>query len=297
MAKRNYVKLSNDAFVDNYNIYFSDEFKTKYCMEENNVYKINMNFGTFVGPVSGDTYPIEEIGERNNYNGLFNGVICSDTMNPIYVNLITPETVKRINMLGCQKMDTGNGGFVNTYATYLAGYSVVYIPATVDEIETDAFLGFQMINLEDPTKYDNLTQIGASYINAYTYSDDNVFYKNTEHTVIYGFIPSYIYSSNWVVNNVLTIPDTITEIYSFTGENKNNFSLIGSSFEKVVIPTSITSIGDKLTVMSDSTITFSYNGVDYTATGTGNNDSYTDLNNVLNTAGITTDGLLNIVQA
>lgn len=297
MAKKNYVYLGDEAFIDNFNINFSDEFKTKYCTEDYTTYKINVNYGTFVGQVSGDTYPIEEIGVRNSGTGLFNNVVCSETMSHIYVDLSIPETVKRINFLGCQLMDTGNGGFVNQYHSYLQGFPVVVIPSTVDVIETNAFLGFQMVNVEDPSKYDNLTQIGASYINAYTYSDDNVFYKNSEHTILYGFIPSYIYESNWIVENVLTIPNTITEIYSFTGENKNNFSLIGSSLEKVVIPNTITTIGDKLTVMSDSTITFSYNGVDYTAAGTGSNDSYTDLNNVLNTAGITTDGLLNIVQA
>lgn len=297
MAKRNYVYLSNDAFLDNYDINFSDEFKTKYCVEDYTTYKINVNYGTFVGQVSGDTYPVEEIGERNNSSGLFKGVICSDTMSHIYVNLSIPETVKRINFLGCQLMDTGNGGFVNQYHSYLQGLPVLEIPATVDEIATDAFLGFQMVNVEDPSKYDNLTQIGANYINAYTYSDDNVFYKNTERTILYGFIPVYFNESNWIVDNVLTIPNTITEIYSFTGEPKALYSLINSGLTKVVIPTTITSIGSKLSVMDNDTITFSYNGVDYTAAGTGNNDSYTDLNNVLNTAGITTDGLLNIVQS
>ena len=297
MAKKNYVYLGDEAFVDNFNINFSDEFKTKYCTEDYTTYKINVNYGTFVGQVSGDTYPIEEIGVRNSGTGLFNNVVCSETMSHIYVDLSIPETVKRINFLGCQLMDTGNGGFVNQYHSYLQGFPVVVIPSTVDVIETNAFLGFQMVNVEDPSKYDNLTQIGANYINACTYSDDNVFYKNTEHTILYGFIPGYIYESNWIVEKVLTIPNTITEIYSFTGENKNNFNLIGSSLEKVVIPNTITTIGDKLTVMSDSTITFSYNGVNYTAAGTGSNDSYTDLNNVLNTAGITTDGLLNIVQS
>ena len=297
MAKRNYVYLSNDAFTgDTMGTYFSDEFKTKYITEvQTGIFKINANYGTFVGQASGNTYPVEEIGLREEGDGLFNGAATWDIsgLEAIYLDLSIPETVKRINRLGAYNFRKLNG-----YETYLAGLLPLTIPETVDEIEDTAFSGFEMLYVETPSKYSNLLSIGAKYINPYSYGASNVFYKDSSHTILYGFIEDYIQDSDWISDGVMTIPDTITEIYSFNGEFKQSYNIRWeaplSNLTKVVIPTTITKIEAKITVYSDTTTAFSYNGVDYTYAGTGNNDSFTDLNNVLDTAGITTDGLLDI---
>lgn len=306
MSKINYLTFSEAALreTETPGTYtFTDEYSNSIYDSETYVYDVKLGSGSeFIGDNTGDTYLVNEIGKRNDADGLFKGVLPGTLGSDVAIRLDLNETeILRINNFGLPEADDAVCNLIEDYygpSPKLTNY--FQIPDATTTVEANALKGVGMI----VDFYAVLTpECGAQYMlqnNAhmaldpsYTYDTDvdYVIYKevifdgnNYSKYTVYGLVKGFE-NGTLVSEGVLTLPNT--NIYSFDGEYKKPFIFDNTVITKVVVPTSITITGQ---IDASSNITISYDGVDYTATGTGNNDTYADLNAKLVTDGVCAEG-------
>lgn len=310
MSKINYLTFNDTALVENEGTFeFTQEFKTatldstKYF----NVVKIGKDT-EFVGQASGDTYTIDEIGKRNDTDGLFKGASPVDYNMMSNGSVITISSdlanISRINNLGL----SGNSNYISQFygANPFFDSSYRFVVGDVVEVEEGALTGLDFVI----GGYNLTAACGANYIltneellnpSSIGLTEDYIIYKNLtsvapavyEVDTVYGLVTGFE-TGPLVSEGVLTLPDT--DIYSFSGES--NLPLVintsVSGITKIVLPTShsITAHID-----GDTEAVISYDSVDYTATGTGNNDTFADLNAKLITDGVCAEGFEFVVIA
>lgn len=314
MSKINYLTFSEAALKETETpgtYAFTDEYESSIYDSETETYTVDILTGanTFIGDKTGDAYYADDLGKRSDTDGLFKGVLPGTVGSK--VNIINRVTnLKRINNLGlpesteavCNKVEDIYGSekydymkifSVNSDVAYiednaLKGLGVLDIDYNT-ELETGTY-GAQYVfrDVEGNTSievYLNPIYVGGTedfviYKNAVTYDAGMSYQLNTVYGLVKGFEEGPLVSEG-----VLTLPNT--NIYSFDGEYKKPFIFDKTVITKVVLPTSITITGQ---IDASSDITISYDSVDYTAAGTGNNDSYTDLNAKLITDGVCAEG-------
>ena len=306
MSKINYLTFSEAALkeTETPGFYaFTDEYANSIYDSETYVYDVKLGSGSeFIGDNTGDTYLVNEIGKRNDADGLFKGVLPGMIGSDVAIRLDLNETeISRINNFGLPEADEAVCNLIEDYYgpnPKLINY--FQIPTTTTTVEANALKGIGMV----VDFYSVLTpECGAQYIlqnNAhmaldptYTYDTDvdYVIYKevsfdgnNYSKYTVYGLVKGFE-DGTLVSDGVLTLPNT--NIYSFDGEYKKPFWFDKTFITKVVLPTNITIAGQ---IDASSDITISYDSVDYTSSGTGNNDSYADLNAKLISDGVCADG-------
>lgn len=302
MSKINYLTFNDTALVENEGTFeFTQEFKTAtYDSSKNyNIVEIGKD-AEFVGDKTGDTYTVDEIGKRNDINGLFKGANPTDfnTMSNGSIIKISSEmnSISRINNLGLN----GNYNYVDAFYGLTPSVDLSYAFEVFYgvEVEDGALTGLDFVVAPSLT-----AACGANYVLTDSYllnpsnfgsTEDYIIYKNLtylgegfyEVDTVYGLVNGYE-AGPLVSEGVLTLPNT--DIYSFNGERNLplyiNTSVSG--INKVVLPTSHTITAH---IDGDTEATISYDGVDYTSAGTGNNDTFTDLNAKLITDGVCAEG-------
>lgn len=276
MSKVNFIEFSEAALKETEGTYaFTTEYKESILDSETSTYKIEIGKGSeFVGDETGNTYTVDEIGKRSDEDGLLKGASIEEVDTKTEISIDSSLTaVKRINNLGL-------AAEVNTDNAF-------EIPETVEYIEDGAlaYIKFATYNGEDETILAS-NGYGVQYFNAVEDSDTKILYKDADKEIIYGLGDAA--TGTAVVETVLTIPVGVEVIYSFDGEKKTPFLFNKTVISKIVLPAVLTSITAQINAASD--ITISYDSVDYTAAGTGSDDSYTDLNAKLVTDGICAEG-------
>lgn len=314
MSKINYLTFSEAALKETETpgtYAFTDEYEASIYNSETETYTVDILTGaeTFIGDKTGDAYYVDDLGKRNDTDGLFKGVLPGT--NGSKVNILNRVLdLKRINNLGlpeandavCNKVEDVYG------SEKYDSMKVFHIAAYVNHIEENALKGLGVVFINYNTDLQTGTY-GAQYVFRDidgTISDeillnpsyggnqeDYVIYKNAvtydagasyQLDTVYGLVKGFE-NGPLVSEGVLTLP--FTDIYSFDGEYKKPFVFDNTVITKVVVPTNITITGQ---IDASSNITISYDSVDYTSAGTGNNDSYTDLNAKLITDGVCAEG-------
>lgn len=302
MSKINYLTFNDTALVENEGTFsFTQEFKTATYDSSKNYNIVEIGKDTeFVGDETGDTYTVDEIGKRNDTDGLFKGAspTSSDIMSNGSIIKISSDlnSISRINNLGL----SGNYNYIDAFYGITPSFDGSYaFEVTYGvEVEDGALTGLDFVVAPSLT-----AACGANYVLTDGYllnplnfgsTEDYVIYKNLtylgeglyEVDTIYGLVNGYE-AGPLVSEGVLTLPNT--DIYSFDGERNLPLSINTSvsGINKVVLPTSHTITAH---INGDTEATISYDGVDYTAAGTGNNDTYADLNAKLVTDGVCAEG-------
>lgn len=314
MSKINYLTFSEAALKETETpgtYAFTDEYEASIYDSETETYTVDILTGayTFIGDETGDAYYADDLGKRNDTDGLFKGVLPGTSGSKVNI-LNRVLNVKRINNLGlpesteavCNKIE-------DVYGSEKYNFMKIFsVDMYVNHIEENALKGLGVLSIGYNTDLPTGTY-GAQYVfrdvegntSAEVYlnptyiggTEDFVIYKNAvtydagasyQFDTVYGLVKGFE-NGPLVSEGVLTLPNT--NIYSFDGEYKKPFLFDKTAITKVVVPTSITITGQ---IDASSDITISYDSVDYTATGTGNNDSYTDLNAKLVTDGVCAEG-------
>lgn len=307
MSKINYLTFSEAALkeTETPGFYaFTDEYANSIYDSETYVYDVKLGSGSeFIGDNSGKTYLVDEIGKRNDTDGLFKGVLPGMIGSDVAIRLDLDETqIVRINNLGLPEADEAVCNLIEDYYGQnpkLINY--FQIPFATTTVEANALKGVGMV-----VDFDNVLtpECGAQYLlqnNAQIALDpsqtsetdiDYVVYKEVSFdgmsyskSTVYGLIKGFE-EGTMVSEGVLTLPNT--SIYSFDGEYKKPFWFDKTFITKVVLPTNASYISAQIDASSD--ITIYYDSVDYTASGTGNNDSYADLNAKLVSDGVCAEG-------
>lgn len=276
MSKVNFIEFSEAALKETEGTYaFTTEYKESILDSETSTYKIEIGKGSeFVGDETGNTYTVDEIGKRSDEDGLLKGASIEEVDTKTEISIDSSLTaVKRINNLGL-------AAEVNTDNAF-------EIPETVEYIEDGAlaYIKFATYSGEDETILAS-NGYGVQYFNAVEDSDTKILYKDSDKEIIYGLGDAA--TGTAVAETILTIPVGVEAIYSFDGEKKTPFLFDKTVISKIVLPVALTSITAQINAASD--ITISYDSVDYTAAGTGYDDSYTDLNAKLVSGGICAEG-------
>ena len=305
MSKFYFLTFSDDAIDENG--VFSEELQQKIANEsieiEGQTYAVCiLDKDTFTGE-SGNTYGVQEVGERNSELGLFknsssiNGCTIKNSL-----GASSPNRPKRFNNMGI-----ADGNLVNTIEANLAGAGVFRVGNDTEYIEENAFKNFEMIEIQDPENItSDITKCGAQYINpifeifgSYSYNGyvfkDQVYVPAMYSRTLYG-----IYDFETVVTEgVLDLSSIqfnkgdetvggIENLYSFDGELKSIFDSDSHNVSKIILNDDIQSI--TVSVANSNNLTITYDNVDYTSAGTGNNDTFADLNAKLVTDGVCAEG-------
>lgn len=313
MSKINYLTFSEAALKETEPGFyaFTDEYTNSIYNSETYTYTVDIltSANTFIGDKTGNTYKADDLGKRNDTYGLFKGVLPG--MIGSKVNILNRVlNVKRINNLGLPERDEAVCNKIeDVYGSENYDYMKIFsVDNYVNYIEENALKGLGVLDIGYNTELPTGTY-GAQYvfrdvegntpINVYldpSYTgrdEDYIVYKNAvtysagasyEFDTVYGLVKGFE-NGPLVSDGVLTLPNT--NIYSFDGEYKKPFWFDNTFITKVVIPTNITITAQ---IDASSNITISYDNVDYTSSGTGNNDSYTDLNAKLVTDGVCAEG-------
>lgn len=314
MSKINYLTFSEAALKETEtpgSYAFTDEYANSIYNSETEIYTVDILTGanTFIGDKTGNAYYADNLGKRNDTDGLFKGVLPGTSGRQVNI-LNRVQNLKRINNLGlpvsdeavCNRIEDVYGSekydymkvfSIDSYVNHieenaLKGLGVVFIGYNTD-LQTGTY-GAQYVFRDIEGNIDIAVFLNPTYIGG---TEDFIIYKNAvtydagasyQLDTVYGLVKGFE-NGPLVSEGVLTLPNT--NIYSFDGEYKKPFVFDKTAITKVVIPTNITITGQ---IDASSDITISYNSVDYTASGTGNNDSYTDLNAKLVTDGVCAEG-------
>ena len=314
MSKINYLTFSEAALkeTETTGTYsFTDEYASSIYNSETETYTIDILTGadTFIGDKTGNVYDADDLGKRNDTDGLFKGVLPGTVGSKVNI-LNRVRFLKRINNLGlpesteavCNKIEDVYGSekydymkifSIDNYVNYieenaLKGLGVVDIGYNTD-LQTGTY-GAQYVFRNVEGNVDTIVYLDPSYTGR---DEDFIVYKNAvtydaggsyQLDTVYGLVKGFE-NGTLVSEGVLTLPNT--NIYSFDGEYKKPFLFDNSVITKVVLPTNITISAQ---IDASSNITISYDSVDYTAAGTGNNDSYADLNAKLIADGVCAEG-------
>lgn len=314
MSKINYLTFSEAALKETETpgtYAFTDEYEASIYDSETETYTVNIItfVDTFIGDKTGNAYDADDLGKRNDTDGLFKGVLPGTAGSKINIYQ-SVRGLKRINNLGlpesteavCNKIEDVYG------SEKYDSMKIFSVDIYVNHIEENALKGLGVLSIGYNTDLPAGTY-GAQYVfrdvegntdisvfldPTYTGRDkDYIIYKNAatydaggsyEFDTVYGLVKGFE-DGTLVSEGVLTLPNT--NIYSFDGEYKKPFVFDKTAITKVIIPTNITITGQ---IDASSDITISYDSVDYTSTGTGNSDSYADLNAKLVTDGVCAEG-------
>jgi len=314
MSKINYLTFSEAALkeTETPGFYaFTDEYANSIYNEETYTYTVDIltSANTFIGDKTGNVYDADDLGKRNDTDGLFKGVLPGTVGSKVNI-LNRVRFLKRINNLGLPVGDEAVcNNIEDVYGAENYDYMKIFsIDSYVNYIEENALKGLGVVEIGYNTDLQTGTY-GAQYVfrdvegnipinvfldPSYTGRDeDYIVYKNAETydaggsyeiDTVYGLVKGFE-NGPLVSDGVFTLPNT--NIYSFDGEYKKPFWFDNTVITKVVLPTNIT-ISAQIDALSNITIT--YDSVDYTSAGTGNNDSYADLNAKLVTDGVCTEG-------
>lgn len=314
MSKINYLTFSEAALkeTETAGTYtFTDEYAASIYNSETETYTVDILAGanTFIGDKTGNAYYADDLGKRNDTDGLFKGVLPGMIGSKVNIkndvshlkrinNLGLPESTEAVcnkieDVYGAEKYDSMKLFSIDSYVNYieenaLKGLGVLDIGYNTD-LETGTY-GAQYVFRNVEGNVDIIVYLDPSYTGR---DEDFIVYKNAvtydaggsyQFDTVYGLVKGFE-EGTLVSEGVLTLPNT--NIYSFDGEYKKPFIFDNTVITKVVIPTNITITGQ---IDASSNITITYDSVDYTASGTGNNDSYADLNIKLVTDGVCAEG-------
>ena len=313
MSKINYLTFSEAALkeTETPGFYaFTDEYANSIYNEETYTYTVHLFAGanTFIGDKTGNAYYADDLGKRNDTDGLFKGVLPGMIGSKVNIRNDV-SNLKRINNLGLPVGDEAVcNNIEDAYGSENYDYMKVFYIGDVSYIEEDALKGLGFVFIYYNTELPEGTY-GAQYVFRDTEGnlndevflnptyggnqEDYIVYKNAvtydaggsyQLDTVYGLVKGFE-NGPLVSEGVLTLPNT--NIYSFDGEYKKPFWFDNTVITKVILPSNITISGQ---IDASSNITISYNSVDYTASGTGNNDSYADLNAKLVSDGVCAEG-------